>query len=62
MADHVPAHLDGNAAPVTQNTASDKTGGSTRFAPRGHPVITGINRVGLNAEARMIAAEAVARG
>lgn len=49
MADHVPAHLDGNAAPVTQNTASDKTGGSTRFAPRGHPVITGINRVGLNA-------------
>ena len=47
MADHVPAHLDGNAAPVTQNMASDKTGGSTRFAPRGRPVITGINRVGL---------------
>ncbi|WP_324075183.1 MAG: ABC transporter permease [Erythrobacter sp.] len=34
---------------MTQNTASDKTGGSTRFAPRGRPVITGINRVGLNA-------------
>ncbi|MFY8047720.1 MAG: ABC transporter permease [Erythrobacter sp.] len=49
MADLVPAHLDGNAAPVTQNTASDKTGGSSRFAPRGHPVITGINRVGLAA-------------
>jgi ABC-2 type transport system permease protein len=49
MADLVPAHLDGNAAPVTQNTASDKTDGSTRFAPRGRPVITGINRVGLAA-------------
>lgn len=49
MAEPVPARLDGNAAPVTQNTASDKTGGSTRFAPRGRPVITGINRVGLNA-------------
>lgn len=49
MAEPVPARLDGNVAPVTQNTASDKTGGSTRFAPRGRPVITGINRVGLNA-------------
>ncbi|QDH36130.1 ABC transporter permease [Porphyrobacter sp. YT40] len=30
-------------------TAQDKTGGSIRFAPRGRPVITGINRVGLGA-------------
>ncbi|WP_086608863.1 ABC transporter permease [Erythrobacter donghaensis] len=28
-------------------TAQDKTGGGIRFAPRGRPVITGINRVGL---------------
>jgi ABC-2 type transport system permease protein len=32
---------------VTENTTHDKTGGSIRFAPRGVPVITGINRVGL---------------
>ncbi|MBI1403836.1 MAG: multidrug ABC transporter permease [Porphyrobacter sp.] len=47
MADISPANPNGNAAPVTQNTARDKTGGSTRFSPRGVPVITGINRVGL---------------
>jgi len=35
------------AAPVTELRGDDKTGGSTRFAPRGVPVITGINRVGL---------------
>ncbi|MDP5103075.1 MAG: ABC transporter permease [Erythrobacter sp.] len=32
---------------MTEKTPADKTGGSTRFAPRGVPVITGINRVGL---------------
>jgi ABC-2 type transport system permease protein len=32
---------------VTEKTPDDKTGGSTRFAPRGVPVITGINRLGL---------------
>ena len=36
-----------NVAPVTEMTVDDKTGGSIRFAPRGRPVITGINRVGL---------------
>ncbi|WP_379920729.1 ABC transporter permease [Erythrobacter sp. R86502] len=36
-----------DAAPVTEITHEDKTGGSIRFAPRGVPVITGINRVGL---------------
>jgi ABC-2 type transport system permease protein len=44
-----PALLDGNAASVTQNKARDKTGESTKFTPRGEPVITGINRVGLTA-------------
>jgi ABC-2 type transport system permease protein len=47
MAENAPAHPHGNAAPVTELTADDKTDGSTRFAPRGQPVITGINRVGL---------------
>lgn len=47
MADNVPANPPGNAAPLTELTAHDKTGGSFRFAPRGHPVIIGINRVGL---------------
>jgi len=47
MADPASANPNGNAAPVTQNAAYDKTGGSTRFAQRGVPVITGINRVGL---------------
>lgn len=47
MAEDTPAYPTGNAAPVTETTADDKTGGSIRFAPRGHPVITGINRVGL---------------
>ncbi|MEE4318041.1 MAG: ABC transporter permease [Erythrobacter sp.] len=32
---------------MTQNTARDKTGTSAGFAPRGVPVITGVNRVGL---------------
>ncbi|MFO6448304.1 ABC transporter permease [Erythrobacter sp. NE805] len=36
-----------DAAPVTETRLRDKTGGSTRFAPRGRPVITGVNRVGL---------------
>jgi ABC-2 type transport system permease protein len=35
------------SAPVTENPSEDKTSGRTRFAPRGQPVITGINRVGL---------------
>jgi ABC-2 type transport system permease protein len=47
MADPAPANPVPNAAPVTENTRDDKTGGSTRFSPRGVPVITGINRVGL---------------
>lgn len=34
-------------APVTETSSLDKTGGSLRFSPRGVPVITGINRVGL---------------
>lgn len=34
---------------MTEKTPADKTGESIRFAPRGVPVITGINRVGLNA-------------
>ena len=47
MADHASANPVPNAAPVNENTRDDKTGGSTRFSPRGVPVITGINRVGL---------------
>jgi ABC-2 type transport system permease protein len=47
MAEPAPANPVANAAPVTEKTLDDKTGGSTRFAPRGVPVITGINRVGL---------------
>jgi ABC-2 type transport system permease protein len=50
MADTAPANPVApvaDAAPVTENTRDDKTGGSTRFSPRGVPVITGINRVGL---------------
>jgi ABC-2 type transport system permease protein len=35
------------AASVTETAADDKAGGNTRFAPRGRPVITGVNRVGL---------------
>lgn len=49
MADNAPAYPPDNAAPVTESTADDKTGGSIRFAPRGRPVITGVNRVGLSA-------------
>ncbi|OBV11613.1 ABC transporter permease [Erythrobacter dokdonensis] len=47
MADPASATSNGNRAPVTQNTARDKTGTSAGFAPRGVPVITGVNRVGL---------------
>ncbi len=47
MADTASAHPDGNAVPVTEIMADDKTGGGTRFSPRGVPVITGVNRVGL---------------
>jgi ABC-2 type transport system permease protein len=47
MADTAPANPNGNAAPVTEIMAHDKTGGSTRFSQRGVPVIAGINRVGL---------------
>ncbi|WP_081596611.1 ABC transporter permease [Porphyrobacter sp. AAP82] len=49
MADNPTANPPGGGAPVTQVTADDKTGGSFRFTPRGVPVITGINRVGLSA-------------
>lgn len=47
MAENAPANPLNNDAPVTELTANDKTGGSTRFSPRGRPVITGVNRVGL---------------
>jgi len=48
MAERAPsANPLHDAAPVTKMTPVDKTGGSIRFAPRGVPVITGINRVGL---------------
>jgi ABC-2 type transport system permease protein len=49
MADNATANPSGNAAPVDEVTADDKTGGSFRFTPRGVPVITGVNRVGLSA-------------
>ena len=49
MAETAPRQSVANAAPVNEKTSADKTGGSTRFAPRGIPVITGINRVGLYA-------------
>ena len=49
MADNATANPSGSAAPVTDVTADDKTGGSFRFTPRGVPVITGVNRVGLSA-------------
>lgn len=49
MAHDIPANPPGKAAPVTELTDDDKTGGSIRFTPRGQPVITGINRVGLSA-------------
>jgi ABC-2 type transport system permease protein len=47
MAEPAPQNIAANAAPVTEKTPDDKTGGSARFAPRGVPVIAGINRVGL---------------
>ena len=47
MAEPVPANPMRNVAPVTEKRPDDKTGGATRFAPRGVPVITGLNRVGL---------------
>ncbi len=49
MADNATANPPGNAAPVTDVTVDDKTGGSIRFTPRGQPVIIGVNRVGLSA-------------
>lgn len=49
MVEPAPANPVANAAPVNEKSPDDKTGGSTRFSPRGVPVITGINRVGLNA-------------
>lgn len=49
MAEPAPANTAANAAPVTEKTPDGKTGGSTRFTPRGVPVIAGINRVGLHA-------------
>lgn len=49
MAEPAPANPLRNTAPVTEKTPDDKTGGSTRFAPRGVPVIIGVNRVGLKA-------------
>jgi ABC-2 type transport system permease protein len=49
MAEPAPANPVANAAPVTEKTPDDKTGGSTRFSPHGVPVITGLNRVGLYA-------------
>ncbi|WP_082337156.1 ABC transporter permease [Porphyrobacter sp. AAP60] len=47
MAEPASANPLRNAAPVTEKTPDDKTGGSTRFSARGVPVITGINRIGL---------------
>ncbi len=48
MAERAPsANPLHDAAPVTEMTPDDKTGGSIRFAPRGVPVIIGVNRVGL---------------
>lgn len=47
MAENAPANPINDAASVAEMTLDDKTGGSIRFAPRGQPVITGINRVGL---------------
>lgn len=49
MAENANANPLNNVAPVTEMTADDKTGESTRFSPRGRPVITGVNRVGLHA-------------
>jgi ABC-2 type transport system permease protein len=49
MADNAPANPTGDAAPVTELTADDKTGGRFRFTPRGVPVIVGVNLVGLHA-------------
>lgn len=49
MAEPASHNIAANAAPVTEKTPDDKTGGSTRFTPRGVPVIAGINRVGLHA-------------
>lgn len=47
MAKPAPANPVADAAPVTENTTSGKTGEGTRFGQRGVPVIIGINRVGL---------------
>lgn len=47
MADHASATPLTDPVPVTELTVDDKTGETVRFTPRGQPVITGINRVGL---------------
>jgi ABC-2 type transport system permease protein len=47
MVKPAPAYPLRNIAPVTEKMPVDKTGESARFAPRGVPVITGVNRVGL---------------
>jgi ABC-2 type transport system permease protein len=49
MANTRSANAPGSDVPVTEMSADDKTGGSFRFTPRGIPVITGINHVGLSA-------------
>ena len=49
MAENAPANPHNVAASVAELPSDDKSGGSFRFAPRGEPVITGINRVGLQA-------------
>jgi ABC-2 type transport system permease protein len=48
MANTRSANAPGSDVPVTEMSADDKTGGSFRFTPRGIPVITGINHVGLS--------------
>jgi len=47
MVEPVPTNPLRNIAPVTEKMPDDKTGASARFAPRGVPVIIGVNRVGL---------------
>lgn len=47
MAENAPANPINDAAPVAEMPLDDKAGGSFRFSPRGVPVITGVNRVGL---------------
>ncbi len=49
MDEPAAANSVANAASVAEKTPADKTGGRARFALRGVPVITGVNRVGLHA-------------